>query len=116
MLAVDPAHRYPGRTETSCLDLFGYTASLVILVSLMMRSIFGLRWINLAGRRVADGTFHIDIDDATPACRDVRIGRVRVDPAERQRLAIESGIEPLNRFARSLAEHLDAVLPMAAAG
>ncbi|MFW5884434.1 MAG: hypothetical protein ACOC6J_04600 [Spirochaetota bacterium] len=34
---------------TSWLDLFGYAASLVILVSLMMSSIVKLRWINLAG-------------------------------------------------------------------
>ena len=34
---------------TSWLDLFGYAASLVILVSLMMSSIVKLRWINLVG-------------------------------------------------------------------
>jgi hypothetical protein len=35
--------------DISWLDMFGYAASLVILVSLMMSSIVKLRWINLAG-------------------------------------------------------------------
>jgi hypothetical protein len=35
--------------NTSWLDLLGYAASVVILISLMMSSIIKLRWVNLAG-------------------------------------------------------------------
>lgn len=40
---------YPSLMAASWLDLFGYAASVVILVSLMMSSIVRLRWINLVG-------------------------------------------------------------------
>lgn len=41
--------RYADRMAAGWLDWFGYSASVVILVSLMMSSIVRLRWINLVG-------------------------------------------------------------------
>ncbi len=41
--------RYTPRMNVSWLEWFGYLASVVVLVSLAMRSIAKLRWINLAG-------------------------------------------------------------------
>ncbi len=41
--------RYTPRMNVPWLEWFGYLASVVVLVSLAMRSIAKLRWINLAG-------------------------------------------------------------------
>jgi hypothetical protein len=39
----------PTVSRDQLLELFGYAASLIVAVSLMMRSIVRLRWVNLAG-------------------------------------------------------------------